>query len=326
MARIRRILVAVKDTSTRSMPAVNKAAQLARGLKAQLELFHAISEPVYVDALSIAGQTVAQLQRKWRDAHLRKLERIAEKLRAEGTKVTTLVVWDSPPYEAVVRQAIRSKADLIVAERHASRHIAPWALRFSDWELLRRSPVPVLLVKGRGLYEQPVILAAIDPGHSFAKPAKLDGAILDEGSAFANALGGSLHALHAYAPATLDVDRLDVNLPNLSAYIEAEAGTQARASLERALKGRDISKVNQHLVARHAVDAIPDTARKLKSSIVVMGAISRSGIKRLLIGNTAERILDSLSCDVLVVKPAHFKSGIARTKRGIQFIATPLVM
>jgi len=79
-------------------------------------------------------------------------------------------------------------------------------------------------------------------------------------------------------------------------------------------------------VARHAVDAIPDTARKLKSSIVVMGAISRSGIKRLLIGNTAERILDSLSCDVLVVKPAHFKSGIARTKRGIQFIATPLVM
>jgi universal stress protein E len=326
MARIRRILVAVKDTSSRSLPAVHKAAQLARGLKAQLELFHTISEPVYVDALSIAGQTVAQLQRKWSDAHLRKLERLAEKLRAEGTKVTTAVSWDSPPYEAVVRQAIRSKADLIVAERHASRHIAPWALRFSDWELLRRSTVPVLLVKGRGLYEQPVILAAIDPGHSFAKPAKLDSAILDEGSAFAKALGGSLHALHAYSPATLDVDRLDVNMLNLSAYIEAEAGTQAQKSLDRALKGRSISKANQHLVARHPVDAIPDTARKLKSSIVVMGAISRSGIKRLLIGNTAERILDSLSCDVLVVKPAQFKSGIARAKRGIQFIATPVVV
>lgn len=326
MARIRRILVAIKDTGARAQPAAYKAAQLARGLNAQLELFHAICDPVYVDALTIAGQTVAQLQRKWRDAHQRKLERLADKLRAEGTKVTTAVAWDSPPYEAVVRQATRSKCDLIVAERHASRHIAPWALRFSDWELLRRSPVPVLLIKGRKLYEAPVILAAIDPSHSFAKPAKLDNAILDEASALGKALGGTVHALHAFAPATLDVDRLDVNLPNLSAYIAAQANAQASAGLERALKGRDIAKANQHLVARHAVDAIPDTAVKLKSAIVVMGAISRSGIKRLLIGNTAERILDSLSCDVLVVKPVHFKSGIEKARRGIQFIATPLAI
>lgn len=326
MARIRRILVAIKDTGARAQPAAYKAAQLARGLGAQLQLFHAICEPVYVDALTVAGQTVTQLQRKWREAHLRKLERLADKLRADGTKVSTAVAWDSPAYEAVVRQATRTKADLIVAERHASRHIAPWALRFSDWELLRRSPLPVLLIKGRKLYESPVILAAIDPSHSFAKPAKLDNVILDEASNFTRALGGTLHAMHAYSPATLDVDRLDVNLPNLSAYIEAEAGAQASAGLERALKGRELAKSNQHLVAQHAVDAIPATAAKLKSDVVVMGAISRSGMKRLLIGNTAERILDSLSCDVLVVKPVHFKSGVAQARRGIQFIATPLAL
>ena len=59
MPAIRRILVAIKDTSARSLPAVEKAAQLARAHKAQLELYHAISEPIYVDALAIAGQTVA---------------------------------------------------------------------------------------------------------------------------------------------------------------------------------------------------------------------------------------------------------------------------
>jgi universal stress protein E len=326
MARIRRILVAVKDTSARSMPAVSKAAQLARATGAQLELFHAIAEPVYVDALTLAGQSVRQLERTWKAAHLKRLERVASKLREAGTKVETSVEWDFPVFEAVLRRAARIKADLIVAERHATRHIAAWALRFSDWELLRRATVPVLLVKTRGVYDKPVILAAIDPSHSFAKPTKLDAGILDSATTLATALGGQLHAVHAFAPATLDIDRLDVNLPNLSAYIEAEAASSAQASFDKALKGTAIRPANRHLVPRHAVDAIPETAVTLHSDIVVMGAISRSGLKRLLIGNTAERILDALPCDVLVVKPAAFKSKLQRGKRGVQFVATPLVM
>ncbi len=62
-------------------------------------------------------------------------------------------------------------------------------------------------------------------------------------------------------------------------------------------------------------------ARKIHSDIVVMGAISRTGIKRFLIGNTAERIIDDLSCDVLVVKPrissAACHSGAAGCARAV---------
>jgi universal stress protein E len=325
MPAIRRILVAVKDTSARTLPAVQKAAQIARAVNAQLELFHAISEPVYVDALAIAGQTVAQLQKKWREAHLKKLEKVAEKLRAEGTKVTTAVDWDFPAFESILRRATRSKADLIVAERHATRHLAPWVLRFNDWELLRRSRVPVLLVKSSQAYSRPVVLAAIDPGHSFAKPAKLDIAILAAGQQLAAALQGTLHAAHAFVPATVDVEKLDLNLPNLSAYIEAEAAKHAKTALDKELAGSDIPPSRRHLIGRHAVDAIPELAKELQAQVVVMGAISRTGIKRMLIGNTAERILDALPCDVLVLKPANFASRVPRGRRGVQFIATPMV-
>ena len=324
MPAIRRILVTIKDTSARSLPAVRKAAQIARACNAQLELYHAISEPIYVDALAIAGQTVAQLRRKWRDAHLKRLEKIADRLRAEGTKVNTGVEWDFPAFEAVIRHAVRRKADLIVAERHATKHIAPWALRFNDWELLRRSPVPVLLVKTSQPYDKPLVLAAVDPVHSFAKPAKLDAAILDMGSQVAGVLQGALHAVHAFVPATIDVDQLDLNLPNLSAYIEAEAAKGAKAAFDKELSRSDARIAKRHLVGRHAADAIPELARDLKAQLVVMGAISRTGIKRLLIGNTAERILDALPCDVLVMKPSHFGARVPKTKRGVQFIATPM--
>ncbi|MGL1102669.1 universal stress protein, partial [Vibrio parahaemolyticus] len=58
----------------------------------------------------------------------------------------------------------------------------------------------------------------------------------------------------------------------------------------------------------------------IHSSIVVMGAVSRSGLKRLFIGNTAERTLDLLSCDVLIVKPAQFTNHLPRGRRGARMI------
>jgi Universal stress protein family len=44
---------------------------------------------------------------------------------------------------------------------------------------------------------------------------------------------------------------------------------------------------------------------------VVMGAVSRSGLKGLFIGNTAERILDELSCDILLVKPLKSRNRVS---------------
>ncbi len=50
---------------------------------------------------------------------------------------------------------------------------------------------------------------------------------------------------------------------------------------------------------------LPAVARSVRAGLVVMGAMSRSGLKRIFIGNTAEQVLDSLQCDVLIVKPPN---------------------
>ena len=54
-----------------------------------------------------------------------------------------------------------------------------------------------------------------------------------------------------------------------------------------------------------------------------MGAMSRSGAARLLIGNTAERILDDLACDILVVKPQKFRGKVGRAPRGARLVVAP---
>jgi universal stress protein E len=59
-----------------------------------------------------------------------------------------------------------------------------------------------------------------------------------------------------------------------------------------------------------AAECLPRLAAEWHADIVVMGAIARSGLRRVLIGSTAERVLESLPCDVLVVKPPDFVQNL----------------
>jgi hypothetical protein len=57
-----------------------------------------------------------------------------------------------------------------------------------------------------------------------------------------------------------------------------------------------------------------------------MGAVSRSGLKRLFIGNTAERTIDRLSCDVLIVKSSDFRRRVARRRNDALVLGASAVM
>ena len=325
MSSIRRILVAVKDPWARSLPAVEKAAQLARSLGARVQLFHALSEPLYIDAAEASGVTLPALEHA---AHARaagRLEVLAQRLQKSGIRTESAAQWDYPPHEAVVRAARRFRADLIVAERHPSGHHLAWLLRFTDFELLRLAPVPVLLVKTRGKYDHPALLAAVDPSHAYAKPLRLDREILRSATEVTAALKGSLHALYAFNPMPVAVTDGGLPLSGTMEVIATEAEARARKALAGALSGASIPPSRRHLVPQHPIDAIEGAARRIRCGIVVMGAVSRSGLKRLALGNTAERVFDSLPCDLLVVKPKSFASRVPRALRGPQLLTLPIL-
>jgi universal stress protein E len=310
-----RILVAVKELNGKPLPAVLKAAQLARTYGAPLELFHGLTSPLYAGSVISWEQGLVSLEQDLRQKALRRLEAIADRLRAHSIKVTVSAEWDYPAHEAIIRRAQVIKADLIIASLHAGRHRMPWLLRLTDWELVRLSSVPVLLVKNPHPYRHPGVLAAIDPTHAHEKPLQLDKDILECGKTLSAALRGSLHAVHAYArfPVGLFAEGIT---PATLEVMQNDAERSAQLRFRRALRPARIARSRQYLIARQPIDAIAEASRKSHCAIVVMGAISRSGYKRLLIGNTAERILDDLTCDIMVIKPAKFRSGVPRALRG----------
>jgi universal stress protein E len=326
MYAIHHILVAIKDPRAKSQATLAKAAVLAAALDAPLRLFHAIDVPVYPDLGDLDGAPVPQFQRQQHDAQLRALEEIAAPLRRRGINVSTAVEWDFPRHEAIIRAAAHFGASLIVAGDNASAHHLPWLLRYADWELIRSSPVPVLLIKSPRPYRKPVILAALDPKQSFNKPAALDSEILRFSATLAQALKGVVHAVHGYVPVPSNLAPEILATPGELEKRLAAAEAAAFGALAKAAEPLGVSRACLHVEGRHPVDAVLETATETGSQIVALGSLSRSGVDRLLIGNTAEKLIDRLHCDVLVVKPPSFAHTAARAPRGPRRAPLPMPM
>jgi universal stress protein E len=318
MQSIRRILVAVKNPGALVLPAVSKGTQLARALGADLELFHAIDAAVYIDMLGTSIPRLKSLESEERSGYLQRLERIAARARLHAPSVTVAAEWDFPAYEAILRRALESKADLLVAECHPGRHHLQGVMRLADWELLRLCPIPVLLVKRARPYHRPRIVAAVDPGQACGKPAGLDDSILLLGAQLATALQGRLHAAHAYQPAGFAARVTG------SVLTEPNAAS-AQVGLESLIARTGVKLTGCHLLGGAPQEELERLAARLPADILVAGSMSRSGLQGALLGNTADGLLRHLGCDLLIVKPPQFASHVLRWRAGPrQISAQPL--
>jgi universal stress protein E len=130
--------------------------------------------------------------------------------------------------------------------------------------------------------------------------------------------------VHAYESVPAGLYPTDALDPATAQALNLKLRAAAQARYRRVLRGSALRGASQHLVDAPATRGIVQTAREIGADLVVLGAVSRSGLGEVLIGNTAEQLLDRLSCDLLIVKPAHFKSRIARAHGGVRLVPATL--
>src|SRR5580704_4781525 len=314
--RIRHILVALGDVGRAPAAELRKAGALARASGASIELFHALTKPspgavgqTGTQSGHGAGKSRAAAETKSRE----RLERCARAAPLRGLRVKCTTAWDYPAHAAIVRRALASGADLVIAATHPHRLGGRLRLRNTDWELIRHCPTALLLVKSSRVYRKPTVLVAVDPFHAHARPADLDPRLLAMGNTFARLLHGTVHAFHAYMP-LIGVAPLAVSAaPFIVLPPEAEQahGRVIARAIDQLAEASGVPPACRHVHMGDVTGQLTATVKRTRASLVVMGAVSRSALARLLIGNTAERVLDKLSCDVLIVKPRGFTSAVA---------------
>lgn len=307
----RRVLFAIRDPRSRSQPGLAKAIQVARARGASLELFHALTDALFVEMSRFQRDAVVHMRERVESEAANALARLCTVARKHRVPASYCVQWGHPPHQAIVQRALSRRVDLIIAECHHGARTTPWMIHLTDWELLRTSPMPVLLIKHGKPYHRPLVLAAVDPAHAHAKPLPLDSRIVDGAADLAKGLRGTVHIAHANYPSIVGAEvgaAASKAARSWSTFSLQELEERERELFEAFRASAGIPRTRAHLVDGNPVVAIPAIARKLRAGIVVMGALSRSGLERVFIGNTAERVLGALPCDVLVVKPAQLEA------------------
>ena len=69
-----------------------------------------------------------------------------------------------------------------------------------------------------------------------------------------------------------------------------------------AAKANGIDAEHTHQLPGDTKELLPTFARTKSADLVVMGALARWGLKRAILGSTAEKVLDHLPCDILIVR------------------------
>lgn len=305
MSSIHNILVIV-DPTAQQQTAVAKAAVLAEKFQARLDLF--VCDTKAARDIRFAEHLRKSPTAPFEENLWQMLESLAAPLREHGIDVNREVLPADPLHTALLDRVKHTCADLVIKDTHHHTVAQRTFLTNTDWELIRGCPVPLLLVKPTPWSSAHHIGAAVDPGHPDDKPRLLDRCILDEASKLSRQLNGDLHVFHAYIPTA--VLAASVSMPPMAVGARAEALAQEQQAQLKEVTALTsdyrLPPANIHVEAGGVSEILCRRAQQCKIDVMVMGAVSRRALKRILIGSTAETVLERLPCDLMVVKSPNF--------------------
>jgi nucleotide-binding universal stress UspA family protein len=194
--------------------------------------------------------------------------------------------------DGILERARSEGADLIVMVTHGRGPVGRALLGSMADQVVRRSAVPVLLVGPDeavpGLLPEPAIEGLLVP---------LDGSALAE-----QVLGPAANLARL-----LDVGCTLLRVVEAHDVPAAADEADAREYVDRIagrLREEGVRVQTQVRVARHAAEAILKEAQTL-SGVIALATHGRGGVRRMLVGSVADKVIRRASCPVLVYRPRH---------------------
>lgn len=161
MPPLKSILV-LADRSAGAQGALQKAFVIARHFGAGIELAACDSEQAWMARLPDQVDENAPARAARRVESRRFLEALRSTILADDLQIRVGEDCDGPLYEALPRRVQAAGCHLIVKRllRREGRHRP--TLTSADWQLIRSSPVPVMLTHGRPWRPRPRFVAHVD--------------------------------------------------------------------------------------------------------------------------------------------------------------------
>lgn len=261
----------VYDPTRDSQPALERAAAIAAATPAHIHVFCC----VYAD-IAKSESRPAQIKALLEQQKKEMSQEIAPLL-AQDIAVSIEVEWDKDWYQAAVRASVSNNADVVLKSTFKHTQGQRILNRTSDWTLIRECLCPVLLVKEGSPRDIGKVLAAIDISKDNDNYETLNRHIID------------------FSRRVIDRNNAEVHFVN--AFQELQAYPDRNALVRYC--GVDSDRI--HIQLGDPDDVIVNSANDLGASLVVVGNSARSGLSAVIRGNTVEKVLDKLECDILSI-------------------------
>ncbi len=205
------------------------------------------------------------------------LKRIKSKAESEGLKVETIFHEGEEPYRFIVEEAEKRAADAVVLGRRGLRGLKKLMMGSVTALVVGHSSVPVFVVPRAGRLIFKKLLICTD-GSEFSEKA------YKKAFDIARKYGSKITAI--------SVATTEGELDNAKNYVD-------RVKAEAEKEGL---KVEPIAITGTPYEAITTTAQVKDVDLIVLGTHGRTGLKKLLMGSVAERVIGLAHCSVLVVK------------------------
>jgi nucleotide-binding universal stress UspA family protein len=308
-----RILVAT-DFSEPSAAALKQAVWLSRGTGASITLAHVLptlynpvtsgADPamdMLTDLLVNEGESKEEFEAAARKEADAKMGRMIEQ-HADSIDVQTRIFVGSS-FAETVYAVERDRYDLVLA---GTRGLAQWEqfiVGSTAKRLIRNCPSSVWIVKAEHVGQPKVVLAATDFSEVSRKA-------VSQGLLVAQHANAEFHVLHVVDSKDVPEDVIS-RIPKGSS-LQQEINQEASKRMDAFVSSLEVDRasIQVHQSWGTPWQEIRRAAKFLAADLIVIGTVGRSGIQGLLLGNTAEKILDTCDCSILTVKPDGFQSPL----------------
>lgn len=200
--------------------------------------------------------------------------------------------------EKVIKIASDSGSDTIVINR---QYIPGEKRNFSFEKSLLKALKKTNLIICSDKRWQPTmnILGTLDIENDNTEQLQLNLATLERSARITEKVNGKLHLMSVIAMSRVSQE-LDIVEP---IEILIKKGKAVKTQLENFVSEHNAALTyTSHIEAGLPYNEIPSLAKKQGIDLVVLGNVGRTGLTGLIVGNTAEKILQRLSVDVLIIK------------------------
>lgn len=293
-----RTIVAATDFSPTATAAIQWAAELARTHRARLVLVHALAPPIPPAASPDFVTLPPDFHEQYREAAMQKLSADLEVVRKSGLDATSdLEIGPAAPL--VLELAKKHGADVIVVGTRGLTGFRHLLLGSTAERLVQGSPVPLLTVHPADVDKHRRVRTILVPT-DFSDDAKLAIQTAQRvlGPEDAEARLILVHAYH------LPVEFTALGAVPVAPRLFTDAAEQARERLEQDAKPLRAAGLRVDTVAEEGYPplVIEEVARRSNVDLIAMGTHGRSGLRHLLLGSTAERVVQHAPCPVLTIR------------------------